>query len=55
MVIEKPKDWLNQWTEMDNSLAEHSCPKSTDPDASLIGLWDNENRRTSIQYQNLYL
>ncbi|KAJ8584107.1 hypothetical protein M405DRAFT_845373 [Rhizopogon salebrosus TDB-379] len=38
-----PKDWLNQWTKTDNGLAERSRPKSTDPDASLIGLWDDEN------------
>jgi hypothetical protein len=53
--IEKPQDWLNQWTGTDDSLAEASHHKSTDPDASLVGMWDNTNQRSSLQHQNLYL
>jgi hypothetical protein len=55
IVKTMPKDWLNQWTETDNDLTEHSRPKSTDPDASLRGIWDDDNRRASLQFQNLYL
>ena len=48
--VENPQDWLNQWTETDDGLAETSHPKSTDPDGSLIGIWDDTNRRCRISY-----
>jgi hypothetical protein len=50
-----PKDWLDQWTKEDESLAGAARPGPDDPDASLGEIWDDDNRRRSLQYQNLYL
>ncbi|KAG2133736.1 hypothetical protein DEU56DRAFT_913853 [Suillus clintonianus] len=50
-----PKDWLAQWSEFDEGMAEANCPGPDDSDESLKNLWDDENRRGSIQIQNLAL
>jgi hypothetical protein len=50
-----PKDWLDQWTKEDESLAGAARPGPDDPDASLGEIWDDDNRCRSLQYQNLYL
>jgi hypothetical protein len=50
-----PKDWLDQWTKEDESLAGTAHPGPNDLDASLQEIWDKDKQCRSLQYQNLYL
>ncbi|KAG1855335.1 hypothetical protein DFJ58DRAFT_880844 [Suillus subalutaceus] len=49
------KDWLGEWTDFDENMAELNRPGSDDSDESLVKMWDDENRRGFIQVQNLAL
>ncbi|KAG1724943.1 uncharacterized protein EDB91DRAFT_1254994 [Suillus paluster] len=50
-----PKDWLDQWSDLNEGLVEALRPGSNDPDSSLRDIWDEDNKWLSIQLQNLYL
>ncbi|KAG0697916.1 hypothetical protein DFH29DRAFT_1003341 [Suillus ampliporus] len=50
-----PKDWLDQWSDFDEGMAELNQPRPDDSDKYLKKLWDDTNRRGSIQVQNLAL
>jgi hypothetical protein len=49
---EEREDWFRQWTNVDEHVSRLSKP---DPEDSLIDLWDDENRRASLQIQNIAL
>ncbi|KAG1725369.1 uncharacterized protein EDB91DRAFT_1254842 [Suillus paluster] len=48
-------DWLDQWTEFDEGMADLGRPGTDDPDKSLRYIWNDDNRCLSIQMQNIYL
>ncbi|KAJ8580558.1 hypothetical protein M405DRAFT_869391 [Rhizopogon salebrosus TDB-379] len=50
-----PKDWLDQWSRHDEWAAGTMRPGMDDPDISLGRIWDDNNRRRSLQFQNIYL
>ncbi|KAJ8582027.1 hypothetical protein M405DRAFT_846680 [Rhizopogon salebrosus TDB-379] len=50
-----PKDWLDEWHLFDEGMAKMDRPGPDDPDESLRRIWDDDNRRLSIQMQNMYL
>jgi hypothetical protein len=50
-----PKDWLDQWSRHDEWAAGTMRPGPDDPDPSLGRIWDDNNRRRSLQFQNIYL
>ncbi|KAG1768668.1 hypothetical protein EDD22DRAFT_843948 [Suillus occidentalis] len=50
--VDERDDWFRQWTDVDEHVTRLSKP---DPDDSLVELWDDDNRRASIQIQNIAL
>ncbi|KAG1761943.1 hypothetical protein EDD22DRAFT_1050932 [Suillus occidentalis] len=48
-------DWFHQWTDVDEHVTRLSKPDPEGSEDSLVKLWDDDNRRASIQIQNLAL
>ncbi|KAG2114387.1 hypothetical protein DEU56DRAFT_919598 [Suillus clintonianus] len=54
-TIRSPEGWLGTWTRQDEEIAVVSKPGPDDSDESLARIWDDDNRRLSLQMQNLFL